>query len=794
MLARRIDGRIVKFEGNPAHPRNAGKLCPKGMAQIMALYDPNRVKAPLIRTNGKGVSGKWRQVSWEAALRVVGEQVKAVREKDPSLLLFMQGRSKSQAFYDQAFVQATGATWLRSGGIGSDALKRACEYTLGLSGGLHPDFDHTRYLLAWGWNITNAGGNKLCWIVWNRQLLAARDKGMKTVVIDPRLRGGGSFANEWLSIRPGTDLALALALCNLLIKGGHVDRPYLRRHTNAPFLVGEDGRFLRQDGQELVWDAAGRRARPAAEVSASALEGAYVVDGRTVKPAFQLFKEHVGPCTAAWAARICGIPADQVARVAGELGENAMIGSTTLVDGVELPYRPVGAMANHVSQQELGFQAFRAALAVFMLLGAVGAVGGLKVDFDWDVDKVAFEEMGRAEIADPPYDVTLAKSKFFPISSGSPATAAAVMLDPASYEVAHVPEVAIVHMTNPLISAPDQRTMAAALAKLQFVAVVSPWLSETADHFADVVLPAATIEKYEGPFSASDQYSDAVALRLPPMKPLFESRGEADIYLDLCEHAGILYGQGGYLDRLNSALGLRGPNELPLGRKPKVRAIFDRWARAQGIAEGVSLFEKLGVWVKGPIPVRRAYGSATEPAFGGVRHRLYGESLLGYREQMRARGVAEAYWQDYSALPTWREPTMEGSPSRYDLYLISYKMIEFKQSRASFIPLLGELAPEQHLVINPRAASERGIADGNEVWVESHNAVTGETRRLKVRARLTETIRPDTVGMPHHYGLWTHPSSRGQGPSPNEILYTGEGYVGNTNDQSFHVKVRVLKA
>ena len=471
-----------------------------------------------------------------------------------------------------------------------------------------------------------------------------------------------------------------------------------------------------------------------------------------------------------------------------------MLGSTTTVDGVELPYRPVSAMAAHVSQQELGFQAFRAVLAVFMLLGAVGAVGGVKVDFTWDVDRERFDELGLGEISDRPYDVTLANSEFFPISSGSPAMAAKVMLDPAKYGVERIPEAAIVHMTNPLVSAPDRAVMAEALGKLRFVAVVSPWLSETADHYADVVLPAATIEKYEGPFSATDGYSDAVAVRLPPMKPLYDSRGEAEIYLDLCEQAGILFGDGGYLDRLNHALGLGGAHALPLGRKPAVRTIFDRWARAQGHAEGIAFFEKLGVSVAGQIAVEKAYGYAARPRFGGVRHRLYGESLLSYREEMKARDVPEAYRRDYTPLPTWRAPTMERSPSGYDLYLISYKLIEFKQSRASFVPLLAELAPEQRLTINPRTARERSIGDGDEVWVESHNAVTGETRKLKTRARFTETIRPDTVGMPHHYGLWTHPWSQGQGPSPNEILYTGEGYVASTGDQSFHVKVRVTRA
>src|SRR3990167_4591581 len=68
MLARRIGGRVVKFEGNPKHPRNVGTLCPKGVAQIQAVYDPHRVKTPLVRTNEKGKSGTWRQVSWDEAL------------------------------------------------------------------------------------------------------------------------------------------------------------------------------------------------------------------------------------------------------------------------------------------------------------------------------------------------------------------------------------------------------------------------------------------------------------------------------------------------------------------------------------------------------------------------------------------------------------------------------------------------------------------------------------------------------------------------------------------------------
>jgi len=796
ILARRIGGRVVKLEGHPAHPRNRGTLCPKGVAQIMALYDPYRVRTPLIRTNEKGVPGRWRVASWDDALDLVAARIKEARARGPQRVLWQKGRSKAEAFYDEAFVKATGALKMGHGAYCSDAGYRACEYTIGPTGVLHPDFRHTRYLLAWGWNLTNAGGNKLCWITWPQQLLAARERGLKVVVIDPRLRGAGPFADEWLPIRPATDLALALAFCHLLIRQGTIDRDYLTRHTNGPFLVQEDGYFLRAaDGKAQVWDARTNRARPYdAPGTSPVLDGEFTVNGVRVKTAFRVFSEHVRRYTPEWAAEVCGVPADQIVRIAAELGEQARIGSTIVIDGLVLPYRPVAIHAYHVSQQELGFQAVRAMLLVMMLVGSIEAVGGQRIDFTWKVHR-NFTALDEIVIKDPPYNVYLKDSPYFPINSALPGMAAKVMLDPQRYGVRELPDVLLVHMTNPAVAYADSPTLAAAYRKFKFVTVLDPWLSRTADLFADVVLPTATLEKYEGPSRVTDQYTDAVALRVPPAAPLGQSRGEIEIYLDLCERIGVLYGPGGYLDRLNEALHLKEPYRLPLARKPTVREIFDRWAKAEGIAEGVAYFERHGVKGKGPIPARAYYGTAADPPFDGIRHRLYGESLLRYRHQMQARGVAELYWRDYTPLPTWRRPTMDGSPPAYDLYLVSYKLIEFKQSRASQIPLLAELAPRQWVEIHPATARARGIADGDEVWVESHHALTGETRRVKAVARYRQGIRPDVVGMPHHFGeVARHPWAAGQGPTPNVLFFTGEGYVSNTQDQAFHVKVRVYRA
>ncbi len=813
MIAHRVDGRVIKFEGNPADPRTKGSLCPKGKAQLTGLYDPNRLTKPMIRKEGskKGETGQFEEVSWEKALDLVAKKIKEVRKEDPELVLWQKGRSKAKVFYDEAFVDAMGCQKMGHGAYCSDAGYRGMEYTVGLHGVMHPDFRYNKYLLSWGWNITNAGGNKTCWQTWNRQLVAARDKQLEKIVqIDPRIRPAGPHADEWVAIKPGTDMALALALSNRLIKQGDIDKSYLRKHTNAPYLVKKDGEFLKVNGKEQVWDTGSGGAVAAGKSSKPALEGTFTVNGKKVKPGFQLFKEHVSKATPKWAAEICGIDADAITQIAKEFGETADIGATKTIDGKTIPYRPVAIMAYHMAQQELGMQTLRAMLMVTMLVGAFGAVGGQKVD--WKAEKPYknwedFDDIA-GSIEEGPYGVQLKHSKFFPINTGCPGVASDAMNNPKKWEAdpKKFPKLMIQHMVNPIVAFPDQDSFMESYKKFEFIAVLTPWLNETADYFADVVLPAAGPEKYEGPSSVTDQYVDGKALRMPVTDPLGESRSEINIYMDLCEKVGILFGKEGYLYWVNIGLELGGPKEeveeplaggkyaLPLNKKPKVKDIFNRWAKGEELEGGIKFFEKNGVWDKGEYPPEKVYGYVSDPVFAGVTHRFYGETLLTAQKKQKSMNTPKQFWQDYTAFPTWREATFTKSPAEYNLDLISYKLIEFKQARAVMFPMLREIAPEQILAINPEDAKAKDIGDGDEVTVESQNSVTEETRSVKVKAVHRDDIRPGVVGMPHHYGMWMQPWSKDAGPTPNKLFFTGEGYVSNTADQTFQVRVKVKKA
>src|SRR3989304_6434244 len=111
ILVHRVNGVVVKIEGDPECPHNMGKQCAKGQAAIMTLYDPNRVRTPLKRTNpekGIGVDPKWEAISWEEALSILCERLAKVRQDNPHKLLLSS--------WDMAYTKIT-TPWQRAFGL-----------------------------------------------------------------------------------------------------------------------------------------------------------------------------------------------------------------------------------------------------------------------------------------------------------------------------------------------------------------------------------------------------------------------------------------------------------------------------------------------------------------------------------------------------------------------------------------------------------------------------------------------------------------------------------------------------
>src|SRR3990172_8265344 len=90
ILAHRVDGVIVKVEGNPESVVGKGKLCGKGVSGVMSHYDPYRLSKPMRRTNpqkGIGIDPGWKENSWEEALEEICARLRRLRTEDPRKLV-----------------------------------------------------------------------------------------------------------------------------------------------------------------------------------------------------------------------------------------------------------------------------------------------------------------------------------------------------------------------------------------------------------------------------------------------------------------------------------------------------------------------------------------------------------------------------------------------------------------------------------------------------------------------------------------------------------------------------------
>ena len=258
-----------------------------------------------------------------------------------------------------------------------------------------------------------------------------------------------------MPIRPGTDLALTLAMCNVLIEKGFVDKPYLLNYTNSPFLVKEDGYFLKVDGKEQVWDTTSNSAKPVGTAGVTpALDGSYTVSGAKVKTSFQLLKEHVAQMTPEKAGEICGLSAEQDPARRHRVGPECLHRPEyhDRRRDIALPARRHDGLSRHrPARARLPGRTSQSILV--MLLGAFHAVGGVRIGFGLAVAP-NYTALDTATIKDPPYNINLTNSKYFPIGLSCGAFASNVMLNPSKYEVGLIPEVMLAFYGNYLLSLP----------------------------------------------------------------------------------------------------------------------------------------------------------------------------------------------------------------------------------------------------------------------------------------------------------------------------------------------------
>ena len=219
-------GEAVDIKGDPEGLPNQGDLCPIGRASLEYLYHPDRLAYPLRRVGARG-GGKWQRISWDEAFDLVAEALNKVKQKyGPEAVVMVHGSAKGSM--DTLLVRLANAFGTPNV-ICSDYVCHvprmlAAELTFGF----FPSADYgypPACVISWG---ANDAQTHFC---RHKAFVRAVEKGAKLIAIDPRETEVTKLADLWLRIRPGSDLALALAMINVIIKEGLHDKDFVDKWT-----------------------------------------------------------------------------------------------------------------------------------------------------------------------------------------------------------------------------------------------------------------------------------------------------------------------------------------------------------------------------------------------------------------------------------------------------------------------------------------------------------------------------------------------------------------------------------
>lgn len=672
-----VDGRAVKVEGNPLHPLNQGVCCLKGQASLEVLYSPERLAHPRIQNN-RG-SGDWQEISWEEALTLVTGKLADLRSQGLAhTVAWVQGDARGQMrSLVQRFLQAYGTpNLIGRDSLGEGVVRLASYLTQGIHGLPIYDLNNSSYVMTFGGNLLESSRNVIAHLGALAFMRRGRPQRGKLVAVHPRLSLTGVKADEWIPIRPGTYGALALGMANVIINSQLYDEAFVRDFTFG-FEDFEDQQGQRHQGyKNLVLER-------------------YTLDR---------------------SAKITGVPAETIARLAGEFASNRPAVAV-------LPTEPGELGSGNSLYTAMAIHALNA------LVGSLDVPGGVLTQrfplvADWP--EWTADETSAASLAQPRLDG--AGSAELPLAASVVQNLAGRILTDQPYPV----NAMFLCNANPAYELPDDGEWVKALMKVPFVVSFASTLDESAAH-ADLILPASTfLETWGDDYLEGTGYA-GVSLRRPVVETVTDSRDPAEVILELARRLG---------GRVAQALPYADYSELV---KSRLAEVGFEWEK----------LEENGFWAE-LVYFNAAPGS---PAWGNVvgRDRLNapkdGRFDFFSRELLSLLGVGD----DLACLPHFDLPeTLADHNPRmqeYPLLLVTQPLITQSTAWQGIVPTLQESYGLQSSVkwsswveLNARVAENLGIQDGDLVWVESLYG------KVQVPARRSEGLWPNAVYLPPGQG------------------------------------------
>jgi len=222
---RRVGDRVVKIEGMKDHPVNDGGVCMLGLAGTQLLYGPNRVQSPK-----KKVNGKWRNISWDAALSEIVEKLGELRSNGQSHTLACicgSDRGTVPELLNRFLAVYGSPNFIRTPSI-QDNYELALYLTQGVRAMPGFNIQDSDFILSFGSGLIEGWESP---VYMFRGKSALKENGGRMDQIEPRLSKTAAKSDKWIAVKPGTEGALALGMANVMISEGLFSQDFVDNYS-----------------------------------------------------------------------------------------------------------------------------------------------------------------------------------------------------------------------------------------------------------------------------------------------------------------------------------------------------------------------------------------------------------------------------------------------------------------------------------------------------------------------------------------------------------------------------------
>lgn len=237
-----VDDRLDRVRGGHANPFTRGRICSKvARALPQQVHGPDRLLTPLLRDGPRG-AGAFRQLSWDEALDTLYSRFSAIIERyGPQAIAGLTYGGPmgllSAGSMDQRFFNRLGSSRVDTTSLCTAVSSAAWNSVYGDTGGIsYEELAHSRLIVVWGNNIST------CNLHLVKRLRAARQRGARLVVVDPRKIRIADEADLHLALMPGTDVVLAYAVAAEMQRQGGLDEDFIARHVYGAERFLEEAR------------------------------------------------------------------------------------------------------------------------------------------------------------------------------------------------------------------------------------------------------------------------------------------------------------------------------------------------------------------------------------------------------------------------------------------------------------------------------------------------------------------------------------------------------------------------